>query len=278
MMGGPLGDLRLVCGQCRSTGYQPANRLIPFTLAQPVHCGSEARSHFAVMEMGDWCWELNVWSMQKADFCYFRRWLGSCLWMARVWVRGANMQLWAGKATFPMWKKRWEWVKKKLQSSIVFNSMWLSQIKVWKKVLSVSKYSFFFSSSSTKGPESRKCWNPDSTMLLQEHPNVKIQFNTNYMQDNDVFTGGSKVINTSFHFQASENRLSVIAENIFTFSQVLANPAQGILITMHPLKKQVECMVQSTSNHTLSPSSCCRFPHQIDLCDSREHRPHPFRE
>lgn len=189
----------------------------------------------------------------------------------------ANMQLWAGKATLQMWKKS-ERIKKKLQYSIVFNSMWLSQIKVWKKVLSLSKYSFFFSISSMKGPESRKCWNPDSTMLLQEHPNVKLQFNTNYMQDNDVFTGGSKVINTSFHFQASENRLSVIAENIFTFSQVLANPAQGILITMHPLKKQVECIVQSTSNHTHSPSSCCRFPHQIDLCDSREHRPHPFRE
>lgn len=176
-------------------------------------------------------------------------------------------------------------VERKSESELKkkFNILLFSILCGWvksksKKKFWVSKYSFFFSFSSMKGPESRKCWNPDSTMLLREHPNVKIQFNTNYMQDNDVFTGGSKVINASFHFQASENRLSVIAENIFTFSQVLANPAQGILITMHPLKKQAECMVQSTSNHTLSPSSCCRFPHQIDLCDSREHRPHPFRE
>lgn len=26
----------MVCGQCRRTGYEPANRRIPFTLAQPV--------------------------------------------------------------------------------------------------------------------------------------------------------------------------------------------------------------------------------------------------
>lgn len=176
-----------------------------------------------------------------------------------------------------MWKK-WQWIKKKLQYSI-FNSMWLSQIKVWKKVLSPSKTFFFHLWKVLKaenvGTLTAQCycisipmWNSSSIQIL-----CRIM-----MSKDNVFTGGSKVINTSFHFQASENRLSVIAENIFTFSQVLANPAQGILITMHPLKKQVECMVQSTSNHTLSPSSCCRFPHQIDLCDSREHRPHPFRE